>query len=369
MTYVTGRRYYDVAAYSADLPRKAVPQNILGAAALACIGLACAWTLYTNVSGGPAELVTASLPPLASRLSVEPVHRIAAAYEALGEIPAPRALQATTTRARAAAKARIQDPEARARTALLYGPRFLGPSPGTFEPAQIAPQTVASVPVETAPEALPLPPAPQIAAIVPMPASRPSELRQLQAASSSRRDVAQAPAAAAPEPKKPSIFEKLFGRPAAGLQLAFAAPDGGVSSDGESLTLGRLPQYNQFTAVYDISARKVYLPDGSTLEAHSGLGNMMDDPRYADRRMRGVTPPHVYDLSLRERPFHGVEAIRLKPIGGEDKIYGRSGLLAHTYMLGPSGASNGCVSFKNYGAFLRAYKSGQIKRLAVVANL
>jgi hypothetical protein len=366
MTYVTGRRYYDVAAYSADSPRKAVPQNILGAAALACIGLACAWTLYTHVSGGPTELVTASLPPLASRLSVEPVRRIAAAYEALGEIPAPRVARATS--GTPVARARAQDPEARARTAWLYGPRFLGPPPGSFEPAQDAPQTVASIPVETVPETLPLPPAPQVAAIVPMPAPRPSELRQLQAASSSR-EVAEVPAAAEPEPKKPSIFERLFGRPAAGLQLAFAAPDGGVTSDGESLTLGRLPQYNQFTAVYDISARKVYLPDGNTLEAHSGLGNMMDDPRSADRRMRGVTPPHTYDLSLRERLFHGVEAIRLKPVGGEDKIYGRTGLLAHTYMLGPSGASNGCVSFKNYHAFLNAYKSGKIKRLVVVAKL
>jgi hypothetical protein len=38
-------------------------------------------------------------------------------------------------------------------------------------------------------------------------------------------------------------------------------------------------------------------------------------------------------------------------------------------MLGPSGASNGCVSFKNYHAFLNAYKSGKIKRLVVVAKL
>jgi hypothetical protein len=206
-----------------------------------------------------------------------------------------------------------------------------------------------------------------------MPAPRPAGLRQVQvAASPTRREVAQASAAAAlePEPKKPSIFEKLFGKPVSGgLQLAFAAPDGGVTSDGESLTLGRIPQYDQFTAVYDISARTVYLPDGTKLEAHSGLGKMMDDPRYADRKMRGVTPPHTYELSLRERPFHGVEAIRLKPVGGEDKIYGRSGLLAHTYMLGPNGDSNGCVSFRNYNAFLRAYKSGRIKRMVVVAKL
>jgi hypothetical protein len=374
MTYVTGTRYYDAAAYSATSPRKAVPQNIVGAAALACIALACAWTLYANVSGGDTELATASLPPAASIRS-EPADRIAAAYQALREMPRPRAVQATAE-LRARVSARIEDPAARARTALLYGPRFLGPQPGSFqlpaEPAQPAPVEVASLPTEAMPETLPLPPAPQVVAVVPMPAPRPAELRQLQASTPSRREVAQANATATlePEPKKPSIFEKLFGKSAAaGLQLAFAAPDGGVTSEGESLTLGRIPQYDQFTAVYDISARTVYMPDGTKLEAHSGLGKMLDDPRYADRKMRGVTPPHTYDLSLRERPFHGVEAIRLKPVGGEDKIYGRSGLLAHTYMLGPNGDSNGCVSFKNYAAFLRAYKSGRIKRLVVVAKL
>ena len=94
-----------------------------------------------------------------------------------------------------------------------------------------------------------------------MPAPRPSELRQMQADQPFRHEVAEATAADPPEPKKPSIFEKLFGRPVpAGLQLAFAAPDGGVTSDGESLTLGRVPQYDQFTAVYDISAHKVYMP-------------------------------------------------------------------------------------------------------------
>jgi hypothetical protein len=372
MTDVTGTRYYDGAAYSAGSPRKAVPQNILGAAGLASIALACAWTLYANVSGGNPELVTASLPPAASIRSVGSTDRIAAAYEALREMPAPRSEQATTE-VRAAVNVRVEDPAVRARTALLYGPRFLGPPPGTFrlpEPAQPAPRNVASLPAQTGPAILPL--SPQVAEVVPIPAPRPAELRQLQvAASPSRREVALASAALEPEPKpkKPSIFEKLFGRPADGLQLAFAAPDGGVTSDGESLTLGRMPRYDQFTAVYDISARTVYLPDGTKLEAHSGLGKMMDDPRYADRKMRGVTPPHTYDLSLRERPFHGVEAIRLKPVGGEDKIYGRTGLLAHTYMLGPNGDSNGCVSFRNYSAFLRAYKSGQIKRLAVVAKL
>ena len=102
--------------------------------------------------------------------------------------------------------------------------------------------------------------------------------------------------------------------------------------------------------------KKVYLPDGTELEAHSGLGAKMDDVRYAHVRMQGVTPPHIYDLKPREALFHGVPALRLTPIGGEDKIFGRDGLLAHTYMLGASGQSNGCVSFKDYYAFLDAYR-------------
>jgi hypothetical protein len=34
------------------------------------------------------------------------------------------------------------------------------------------------------------------------------------------------------------------------------------------------------TAIYDISARTVYLPNGEKLEAHSGLGDKRDDPQY-----------------------------------------------------------------------------------------
>ena len=64
------------------------------------------------------------------------------------------------------------------------------------------------------------------------------------------------------------------------------------------------------TAVYDISARTVTLPSGEVLEAHSGLGPAMDDPRYVHLRMRGSTPPGTYDLTPRERLFHGVRAIR-----------------------------------------------------------
>jgi len=122
------------------------------------------------------------------------------------------------------------------------------------------------------------------------------------------------------------------------------------------------------TAIYDISARTVYLPNGRRLEAHSGLGAYMDSPRHVNLRMRGATPPNVYKLSLRERLFHGVRAIRLNPVD-EGKMHGRAGMLAHTYMLGPNGQSNGCVSFRNYPEFLKAYLKGEVTRLVVVEHL
>jgi Protein of unknown function (DUF2778) len=125
--------------------------------------------------------------------------------------------------------------------------------------------------------------------------------------------------------------------------------------------------FDRWTAVYDLTAHIVYMPDGTKLEAHSGLGDRLDDPHHVDERDRGATPPHLYDLTAREELFHGVQALRLNPIGGGG-IFGRDGLLAHPYMLGPNGDSNGCVSFKNYETFLQAFQNGEVKRLAVVAS-
>jgi hypothetical protein len=122
-------------------------------------------------------------------------------------------------------------------------------------------------------------------------------------------------------------------------------------------------------AIYDIERGRVYLPNGETLEAHSGIGPMRDNPAFVDRRNRGPTPPHIYDLTLRESPFHGVEAIRLTPVEGDAAVLGRDGFLAHTYMLRRPGDSNGCVVFKEYHRFLAAFKKGQIKRLVVVPRL
>ena len=99
-------------------------------------------------------------------------------------------------------------------------------------------------------------------------------------------------------------------------------------------------------AIYDITARTVYLPSGRRLEAHSGYGGYMDSPRHVHVRMRGATPPNVYNLTLRERLFHGVRALRLNPVDGS-RMYGRAGILAHSYLLGPNGQSHGCVSSGN----------------------
>ncbi|TPJ27499.1 DUF2778 domain-containing protein [Mesorhizobium sp. B2-8-3] len=153
--------------------------------------------------------------------------------------------------------------------------------------------------------------------------------------------------------------------------LAYAKPDtperGGLGSAFRNLFNG--PSTGNGVAVYDISARTVYMPDGSKLEAHSGLGSMVDQPRFVDRKNVGPTPPDTYNLSIRESRFHGVEAIRLTPASGRNK-YGRNGLLAHTYMLrGGRAESNGCVVFRDYHRFLAAYKKGKIKRLVVVPRL
>jgi hypothetical protein len=94
----------------------------------------------------------------------------------------------------------------------------------------------------------------------------------------------------------------------------------------------------------------------------------MDNPGHANERNVGATPPNVYDLKPRERLFHGVQALRMIPVGDNGTL-GRSGLLAHGYMLGPKGDSNGCVSIKNYEQFLKAFSNGQIKHLVVVPSL
>jgi hypothetical protein len=157
--------------------------------------------------------------------------------------------------------------------------------------------------------------------------------------------------------------------PAASPSIANASANSGVRAPRvRQASLSSLPDNQNRTAIYDISAKVVYLPNGRRLEAHSGFGSYMDDPRYVHIRRKGSTPPNTYRLTLRESLFHGVQAIRLTPVGGGN-MFGRDGILAHHYLLGPNGQSNGCVSLADYPAFLNAYLSGEIDRLVVVERL
>jgi hypothetical protein len=233
--------------------------------------------------------------------------------------------------------------------------------PAPVQVASLVPDKVVAAPV-------PDPASAENAENVPLPAKRPVELSRPPAPS---RLLAQnkPPGPPTAPAEASSIFDKLFGTKTeqpSGPVLAYANPEDGALRTSPAVT-SPAPAYDKFTAVYDINARTVYLPNGTKLEAHSGLREYLDDPRYVNVRMRGATPPATYDLKLRESLFHGVRALRLTPI--DSNVYGRAGLLAHTFMLGPNGDSNGCVSFKNYDAFLQAYLSGQVKRLAVVARL
>jgi hypothetical protein len=235
-----------------------------------------------------------------------------------------------------AAKPPVHVPTPRPRPAIHVSeaaPPAVVPSSVVFAPPVMAPVA------EAAP--MPLPPhRPRIAEL---------ELEQKPAV------IARATPEVAPEPK-------LSTKPAPEPKLAALPPPAASEPNAPAATI------DHRTAVYDIAAHTVYLPNGRRLEAHSGLGRMMDDPDYIRAKMRGPTPPNVYALTLREQLFHGVRAIRLTPVD-ERKMFGRDGMLAHTYMLGPNGQSNGCVSFRNYDAFLQAFLDGEVNRMVVVPRL
>jgi hypothetical protein len=253
---------------------------------------------------------------------------------------------------------------------------FRSEPPAPVRVAQITPEITPLPPARPAQQAIE-------AAMIPLPRARQAPVAALAYADPEPTGSLGEPAATPPvpaarravasivaKPKRPlTIQEKLWGGP---VRLASLTPDAELRDmmPGSGLAPG-VPHapFDKQTAVYVISEKKVYLPDGSVLEAHSGLGEAMDNPRFVSVRMRGATPPHVYDITMREGLFHGVEALRMTPIGGEESIFGRAGILAHPYMLGPNGQSNGCVSFKDYDAFLDAFKDGKVNRMAVLARL
>ena len=375
-----------VACYSFAAPkprrsaRKTTSQSFLASAAVTALVLGCAWTVYANI------FAASPYPQLGNAGFDDPVNRRWPSVAVRSAPPAD-----STRIAQLEPPPLISAPAAApSGPSLSFDDRFAAAAPQGVAPApQPEPSKLAetpkaqpeasklanaSKPKETAPAAAPV----KVAAIPPAP-PRPAEPRQERTAVASIHDMAQRAKAAVmsiASNEKQTIVEKLWGKPATShgpSLLSFASADASVTGSlgptQNPALAGSTPRYDQSTAVYDISAHTVYLPDGTKLEAHSGLGSKLDDPSSANIRMRGVTPPHIYELKPREALFHGVPALRLTPIGGEEAIYGRCGLLAHTYMLGPNGNSNGCVSFKDYNAFLNAYRNQGIKRLAVVARV
>jgi Protein of unknown function (DUF2778) len=320
--------------------RRIFSQTIPGAAALALSALFGVWTLYVRPAATPNAV---EAPAAASAVTV--------ASNPYGELFDLRSSLAST-------------PASLAQSfPLEAGLESIPPT----RPAAVAE-------LENAPPK-PISAVPQLSASLPLPTPRPPEfgLRASQGPSpaSTRRLAQQNRKTALPttSPDNRTFFEKLFGMSQpSGPALAYAAPEAGIGGNVRSMMSNPPPRYDRLTAVYDVSAHTVYLPNGTRLEAHSGLGSRLDDPRYVNERMHGPTPPNLYELQPREQLFHGVQALRLIPVGGGE-LYGRTGLLAHTYMLGPNGDSNGCVSFKNYNAFLQAFQNGEIKRLAVVNRL
>ena len=346
------------------LQQRAFTQNILANVALAFVATTCLWTLWSHLNQEEVATLAerfAALPAAEASLVLPtrtaPALHLPKSFASLFDGGNLRfksgSLTGGTQMSLADNLAAPANP-----TALKSQSRFaLAPAPST--------QTAQAVP-------MPSPRPVKVLASLQQPATSPATTSALAPAPQTSKGLVEnkSTVLALISNNKNSLFNKLFGRPKTeGPTLAYASADGGVVSDTPTILFDGMPKYDQYTAVYDISARKVYMPDGSELEAHSGLGSRMDDPKNVHIKMHGATPPHVYDLTMREALFHGVEAIRLTPIGGEGRIFGRVGLLAHTFMLGPRGDSNGCVSFKDYSSFLQAFKKGMVKRMVVVARL
>ena len=337
-------------------PRRLAPLPIALAAAVSLLAI-----------GGLA--LSGKAPPEAAVATVATTPDLAPEPAALAELGAPEAA----------------DPMLAAEFAALppWQGALLAFAPDTAQaPDAEPPAQEAAAETPAAPESQVADTAPA-ARVVPLPVPRPAELSApIRRAERPARRVRTTAAPAAPMEDTRTFFEKLLGveRPAAPAPqapaLAYAALEAPPAESETRRLVTPVPAPNPApapsagggTAVYDITARTVTLPNGEKLEAHSGLGESMDNPNNVHIRMRGSTPPGTYDLTEREALFHGVRAIRLTPVGGPESIHGRAGLLAHTYMLGPNGASNGCISFRDYNRFLQAYLRGEIRQVVVVAG-
>ncbi|HEY8138062.1 MAG TPA: tlde1 domain-containing protein, partial [Methylocystis sp.] len=335
------------------------PRTVPGASALAFSLLACAWALpripfgALNVARAP---VVASAPKAAANAAVPNPYgailvdlrsrarsasaalaRRAPAAELLPAAPlvlsvpavpatiAKRLADITPLPPRRAEELKQGAAPTGANASPLPGMSALRLGEASFENTPLPPrrsEEFASDPAPVAENAPPAPPALQLgenaSENLPVPPRRPDELGPLanqnpppppvrlsaREAARQRRNGRTVVAAAPPADDR-GFLEKLFGgapQPqASSPALGYAPAEGGVTTAARSVMSMSSPtaRYDQFTAVYDISAHTVYLPNGQRLEAHSGLGSMLDDPRSVTQKMRGATPPTVYALTPR----------------------------------------------------------------------
>ncbi|AQZ50024.1 hypothetical protein Mame_00648 [Martelella mediterranea DSM 17316] len=330
---------------------------------LACIMAAIAGGAIITIASSPIISATVSKPEFASSrgisLTVNPAFK---APERAQSAKEARLLAARTGQARAKPALAPDD----IRQALLAGRLeqagrmaladlqrgLVGRQIADNAGSEIA---LAGVPPELQPKAaaVPTPAAPSttLAALAPSSDTNADDAFKLvlQGADSSRLSPGEVPVPA----KRP-----------AGMQLAYAD----FGHDDLDEIMGEVPGRTKKVAVYDISAAKVYMPDGEVMEAHSGKGKYRDNPNGTHVKMAGAVPAATYKLTMRESLFHGVPALRMTSVDGTNPL-GRTGILAHTYMLRTPGDSHGCLVFKDYYKFLKAWKADKVDYIVAVPSL
>ena len=213
-------------------------------------------------------------------------------------------------------------------------PKFATAPFGAATPVSVPPPTCKSAspsPDAMTPEAVPLPPR-RPADLTESHTAPPAEAARAPAAELSPPTVGPSPDVALLHPGETAVQQTIASSPVT------AAPAQSDSCDIFQRIFGAFIQAfapSAGTAVYDIAAHTVYMPNGERLEAHSGLGRNLDDPRSISQKNRGVLPPQTYALRPRKQLFHGVAALRLDPVGDGD-MHGRVGMLAHTSCAGPA---------------------------------
>ncbi len=151
-------------------------------------------------------------------------------------------------------------------------------------------------------------------------------------------------------------------------QLAYAPPSGQTENIQRGL-FGRLfgqAAHNK-TAIYDISAATVYLPSGEKLEAHSGIATCATIRAMLTRRC----------VALRHRALISFRCVKAYSTGSKQCVCSQPMVAirttatacwrTHTCCAGQD--SNGCVVFKDYARFLRAFKRGEVNRMIVVTSM